>query len=370
MSVTFQISTKEGQDTGVTVFFGADPITAGSEHPNFKQILRKLRKLKPGERFSSLGETELQNLFDVSIAIGAEWSRLSERVSAHHGMLFLDGDPIDDALSQTIVRFHQADVGDWQPLVKFLEKVVVNPSQHSRENLYRWMTKHGNFAITQEGDIIAYKGVSSDWMSSSSGVAFVNGLRIKGRIPNQPNTVIEMPRSEVVENKGVYCAAGLHAASWGYAHSFMGGGKTVAMKINPRDVVSVPTDAGDEKMRVCRYMCLGEVHKPLTDVLVLTDNRVARMVEKHESDLVEATPTEVTHDEPANIKVDKTDTVVIDGHAFPKFFSDYRKADFELEPVVNLRWLCGEWEVPKMGNRDVLIKRLMARRAWAKKNNR
>lgn len=365
MGMNFNISTKEGKDTGVSVFLDAKPFNAGPEHPNFSRIVTKLRGLKKGETFSKLGLDELRDMFDVSIGLGEHWSRLSDRVSVSHGNLFFDGDPLAGPLTDAILRFYQADVEEWKPLVLFLDKVQINPNPHSRDNLYRWMEQNGAFAIDQDGDLIAYKGVGQDFLSGSSGTAFVNGVKIVGQIPNQPDTIIEMPRSEVKFDPRTACSTGLHAASWGYASSFMSGGKTVAMKINPRDVVSVPTDSGDQKMRVCRYRCIGVVKEPIKDALILTSNRIARMVEAHEKALVEKeAPDEASDD------TEDTSPVIVNGHEFPAYFSDYKPQDFRAEQVHVLRWLCGEWAVPKSGTKPELVKRLVARRAWARKNGR
>jgi hypothetical protein len=38
-----------------------------------------------------------------------------------------------------------------------------------------------------------------------------------------------------------------------------GGERTVIVKINPRDVVSIPTDYDNSKGRACRYEVIGEV---------------------------------------------------------------------------------------------------------------
>ena len=38
-----------------------------------------------------------------------------------------------------------------------------------------------------------------------------------------------------------------------------GGERTVIVKINPRDVVSIPTDYNEAKGRACRYEVIGEL---------------------------------------------------------------------------------------------------------------
>jgi hypothetical protein len=67
-----------------------------------------------------------------------------------------------------------------------------------------------------------------------------------------------MPRSLVDDNRSVACSVGLHVGSFHFANGFYGGGKLLVVKINPRDVVSVPADAGDQKIRVHRYVIVSD----------------------------------------------------------------------------------------------------------------
>ena len=77
---------------------------------------------------------------------------------------------------------------------------------------------------------------------------------------------MEFSRSKVVANSSIGCAVGLHAGTHEYASGFAQG-KLVLVKINPRDVVSVPTDCDAQKLRVCRYEVLEEVQEKVDRVL-------------------------------------------------------------------------------------------------------
>jgi hypothetical protein len=66
-----------------------------------------------------------------------------------------------------------------------------------------------------------------------------------------------MARSLVDDNRDVACSVGLHVGNHHYASTFLGGGsKLLTVKVNPRDVVSVPSDSNDEKIRACRFTVL------------------------------------------------------------------------------------------------------------------
>jgi hypothetical protein len=76
---------------------------------------------------------------------------------------------------------------------------------------------------------------------------------------NAPGCVVEMERNAVDDNKDQTCSTGLHFCGMSYLSHF-GGERTVIVKINPRDVVSIPSDYNDAKGRACRYEVIGELN--------------------------------------------------------------------------------------------------------------
>ena len=77
----------------------------------------------------------------------------------------------------------------------------------------------------------------------------------KGEYDNTPGRIVEMPREMVDPVRGNTCSQGLHVAAFKYAHSDYGNGEghLLEVKVNPRDVVAVPPDYDNQKMRVCKY---------------------------------------------------------------------------------------------------------------------
>jgi hypothetical protein len=75
---------------------------------------------------------------------------------------------------------------------------------------------------------------------------------------NSVGQVVEMERNTVDDDKDRTCSSGLHFCSQSYLAHF-GGERTVIVKINPRDVVSIPSDYNDAKGRACRYEVIGEL---------------------------------------------------------------------------------------------------------------
>jgi hypothetical protein len=69
-----------------------------------------------------------------------------------------------------------------------------------------------------------------------------------------------MERNAVDDDQNRTCSSGLHFCSKDYLDHFGGSdSRTVILKINPADVVSIPADYNATKGRACRYEVIGEL---------------------------------------------------------------------------------------------------------------
>lgn len=254
---TFKITGEDDTATITVIFPGQRPLTRLSTQTFFQQIVEKALADDPSVR----------DLFNPANIVGTEFKRLGDRVTTVNGVIFYDGEPVDDSVTKQILRILEDADGeaDLAPLVNFYEKLQQNPSEHSRTMLYDYLNAH-DYTLAPDGDVIGYKGVTADgaggYMSRNSGRAIVDGKVIEGRIPNAVGSLVEMPRDQVVHDPNNSCAAGLHVGTHSYAKSWASGGVMLAVLINPRDVVSVPVGASGEKMRVCRYVVASIIDDP------------------------------------------------------------------------------------------------------------
>jgi len=237
-------------------------LQAGQDHPNFERILA-----------GALADDEsVVELFDLEAKVAQKFESLSERVSVANGRVYFDNEEVNNSLATQILNFLNEDDDKFKSLVLFFENVANNPSKFSQEQLFSWLNDR-DFAITEDGCFVAYKGVrklSDDKFESiSHGTAIVDGEVFTGGIPNYEGAVVTMPRSEVAFDPQQGCSYGLHAGTWEYANDFAQGA-TLTVKINPRDVVSVPVDCDAQKLRVCRYTVLEVVEQPYSGYYVDT----------------------------------------------------------------------------------------------------
>lgn len=239
------VQVEDSGEANLTVVHDGEMYVATDSHPNFQRIVAGVIS----------GDESVVELFDVQKTAQKRFDRLSERVTIANGKVYLDGEEVDNALTQQVINFVNNGVEDFKPLVAFFEKVETNPNAHSRVQLYAWL-RDRNITLTEDGNFIAYKGVrveNDEYFSISTGKAISNGVEYNGAIPNPLGAIVEMPRSEVQHDPSVGCHTGLHAGTWNYARDFARGA-VLTVEINPRDVVSVPTDCDAQKLRVCRYV--------------------------------------------------------------------------------------------------------------------
>jgi hypothetical protein len=135
-----------------------------------------------------------------------------------------------------------------EPLILFMENLMQNPSKRAVEELYSFLEK-GSLPLTPDGHFLAYKKVRADFLDIHSGT-----------MDNSVGKVVEMERNAVDDDQNRTCSAGLHFCSREYlSHFGSDNSRTVILKINPRDVVSIPADYNSTKGRACCYEVIGEL---------------------------------------------------------------------------------------------------------------
>lgn len=135
---------------------------------------------------------------------------------------------------------------DVKPLMRFLDNLMKNPSKTSVDELYLFLERT-NLPITDDGHFIAYKIVRDNYASHAD-ASFMNEV----------GTVVEMRRNDVDEDRNRTCSYGLHFCSKDYLGSYGNvNGDTdrlLLLKINPADVVTIPSDYNNAKGRACKYL--------------------------------------------------------------------------------------------------------------------
>ncbi len=244
----FYSITSNAEFSGATVIFTiAAPQVVSSDHEKYAEILELLLAKTEDEEY-------LLSLIAPGEAAFKSLEALTERISRKGSQLYLDHDPLPKAFNKHIIQI--MDEGNdelaWKGWLAFAEKLATNPSKKSRKHLFNFIISNG-LQTTPDGDMVLYKGVTAEGRSLHQGYGIVDGVVVEHDfLLNEVGSVVEMPRSMVDDDTYEGCSVGLHAGAFGYASRF--GARLMTVTVNPRDVVSVPANHGDEKMRVCRYV--------------------------------------------------------------------------------------------------------------------
>lgn len=224
----------------ITVLLKDGPKTFLNESSKYNTVLRCLEN-KEYDKLEKISDETLEVITDGKM----------RKIGTDIEVLCLDNTwwKIPTDLEFVINMFHEKG-HPFEPLIQFAINLHENPSVRSMEQLFTFL-KANHFTITTDGCFIAYKAVRKDYLDIYTGT-----------MDNSIGRVVVMDRNSVNDNPEQTCSAGLHAAAFNYACNSYGGhasGKRIVyVKINPKDVVSIPVDYNNQKMRVCQYEVIGE----------------------------------------------------------------------------------------------------------------
>lgn len=168
------------------------------------------------------------------------------KLSVVNSELYWEGKPLHNSIGDRILNMLKEGF-PVDPMVNFMHNLMQNPSYRAITELYGFLERN-NLPLTEDGHFLAYKKVRRDYKDCHSGT-----------MDNSVGAVVSMNRHEVDDNPNNTCSKGLHFCSIEYLGHF-GGERTMIVKVNPADVVSIPTDYDFSKARCCRYVVVGELN--------------------------------------------------------------------------------------------------------------
>jgi hypothetical protein len=236
-------------DNSLTFQYNNEVFTVLKSDSKYDKCLELLR----GKEFE-----ELYNLVNIKESVSTYSNGVIRVVG--NVVKIKNGDNEFDAptrLSSMIIQFITEKL-PFDSLVNFAVKLSQNPSYRSVNQLFDFI-EHNKITICEDGDFIAYKGVRSDFKDCHTGT-----------FDNSVGQVLKMDRNQVNDDPNQTCQAGFHAAAHWYVSDHYGNETTqkiVIVKINPKNVVSIPIDYQNAKMRVCEYevidLCKEEIKRPI-----------------------------------------------------------------------------------------------------------
>lgn len=163
----------------------------------------------------------------------------------------VDGQHVVPHVDGLAAQMRHAVQGSTQGIENFMRRcaAVAKERNHSVDDLMKFM-KRGDLAVTDAGDIVAYKVLRRDGVKG-----YVDCH--SGRVKQKVGSYVFMSPSLVDHDRRNECSNGLHVARRQYVRGF-GGDLLTIILVKPEDVIAVPNyDAN--KMRVCGYHIVFEL---------------------------------------------------------------------------------------------------------------
>lgn len=235
------------------LFDGGESFTVKKDHINYDAILKLIKAHGAGTKLE-----DFEKLYSVKKAIESfEFEGTKLILNDTEVEIHIDGkkeQTISSKLLSRIIAIFKAEdetLKEMQfiALIRFIRNLYQNPSYRSVKELYGFLEKN-DLPITQDGTFLAYKKVRHDYMDIHSGT-----------FDNSIGKVCEMARHDVEDNSEITCSSGLHACSFSYLDNYGSSGldRVMVVEINPKDVVSIPSDYDNAKLRCCYYKVVDEI---------------------------------------------------------------------------------------------------------------
>ena len=243
---------------GVALYLDGKSYSADKSHPRYNQIVDAIK----AEAWD-----DIPGLVNIAIAVQDYATGSAVTVDAEAGIVAYRGEPLRGYLVERILAMMNEGF-NIKPMTNYLENLMQNPSKRSIDELHGF-NEYGRMPQTEDGYFIAYKRIRG-WFDTYTQKVLnkpahlldnddlaklpytVNGVTVD---LVDGNLTVSMPRNRVDDVAERTCSYGLHFCSQEYLKSFSGD-KIVVLKINPADVVSIPTDYNNTKGRCCKYQVI------------------------------------------------------------------------------------------------------------------
>lgn len=221
----------------ISITIGRNVYNADKDHPAFKDALNLL---VAGD---VMGAVDLINVEQAVTRF------VDGDIRIEDGQLFFKDIELKTGLTDRIISL-MYEGKDFKFLLPFLHNLLENPSRKAVYRLFDFLEAN-DIEITKEGYFIAWKKVRSNFHDVYTGT-----------MDNSPGKEVRVERNQVDEDDEVTCSHGLHVCSksyLGHFGSYGRGDKVVSVLVHPKDVVSIPVDYNNAKMRTAGYKVIEEV---------------------------------------------------------------------------------------------------------------
>lgn len=217
-------------DGMLTIVLDGELYSISSDEPNFNRVYKAavnndeafIRNYFESTKLIILGTVKVKNGIPVT----------------EDGTEIVSRNELSNFIKLLVKRGMISEDADIEPVKPFLMKILQNKFINCLTELYEFC-EAGDFEITKEGNLIAYKRVNSDLTSCHDGTT----QHAVGQYTEEKEFDTDRTRT---------CSNGLHFCSYSYLNCFSGD-TVIAVEVDPRDIVAIPDDYNFSKGRCRKY---------------------------------------------------------------------------------------------------------------------
>lgn len=171
----------------------------------------------------------------------------SGKITYDSGVIRYNGSAVDNKLANRIIKMIE-DGYDCAPLMKFMELCYQNDNPSVIDRLYDFMESSG-IMLDKDGYVVGFKKVRDDGYDYYSRTVLY-----------EVGKTVVISKSACNTDSRNTCSGGLHIGSKNYAENlwYKGRGKVLLLRVNPKNVMCIPEEAGFEKLRACEVEVVAE----------------------------------------------------------------------------------------------------------------
>lgn len=209
-------------------------------HKSFKKISLHLKN------------REFQEAVDLIEKITQVKIKTKQIFTVKNNVGYYKNEKLPESITKILQRFLENNIPP-TAIINFWNRLKKNPREFARNELMLFL-EHSGIPLCEDGTFITYKVIRDNYLDCHSGT-----------ISNKPGAKIpRMKISDVEQDRTLCNAKGYHVAAWSYLPT-MGyypnttSKRLVECKVDPADVVSIPQDYNNAKMRVTFYEVVREI---------------------------------------------------------------------------------------------------------------
>jgi hypothetical protein len=235
-------------DNGNTIVIYTNNTRYTFKRSDNEDLFLRVRELYTVGNYEAIASLQL-SVTEINLRYGD-----SELYVTPEGLATINGKQLPSSLTKVLIALFKENA-PVLPLIKFWEKLNQNPSYRAVNRLFDFIQTH-QITLLPDGDLLLYRVVKT---TETPGV-FIDIY--SGTMRQGIGDIVNIDRNLCDDNDEVTCSRGLHVCSFSYTHYYgnahSGNDVVVNVSVNPKDVVSIPFDYNNAKLRVCSFTILEE----------------------------------------------------------------------------------------------------------------